>query len=176
NIKEGDFASPGTPLFRLATREMRVVAEVGESDLRGIRPRLEAKVTWGAYPGREWGAAVERLDSIITRKAAPAGETFLKVYLRLQEVEHLLPGATVEVSIYRTPPHKAILVPLEGVLEDQGEKYVFVVENNSVQRRKVEVGGSNELFWEIKGGLSVGDLVVQSPETVREGQRVRPER
>ncbi|RDV84717.1 efflux RND transporter periplasmic adaptor subunit [Ammonifex thiophilus] len=173
--REGDFLQPGAFILKLGdVNRVRVVAELSEQDLAGIKAGQKGVVTWSAYPGKEWPAVVERLSPTVTRKADQTAESIYKVYLR-PEKEGLLPGARVDVSIYRTPPRKAVLVPLEAVFGTDKEKFVMVVENGVARRQKVAVGGSNELYTEIKEGLKPGTMVVLNPRQVKEGERVRPE-
>ncbi|ACX53064.1 efflux transporter, RND family, MFP subunit [Ammonifex degensii KC4] len=173
--REGDFLQPGAFILKLGdVNRVRVVAELSEQDLAGIKAGQRGVVTWSAYPGKEWSAVVERLSPMVTRKSEQGAETIFKVYLR-PEKEGLLPGARVDVSIYRALPRKSVLVPLEAVFGSDREKFVMVVENGVVRRQKVTVGGSNELYTEIKEGLKPGTMVVLNPRQVKEGERVRPE-
>lgn len=84
-----------------------------------------------------------------------------------------LPGATVDVFIYRVKPREALLVPNEAVIEEGKKKYVFNVEKKVARKLTVTVGVGNELFTEIKSGLKPGDRVILNPKDLEDGQPVR---
>jgi hypothetical protein len=55
------------------------------------------------------------------------------------------------------------LVPKSAVRSDGGASYVFVVAQNTVERRAVQTAGTDGDRLEVTGGLSAGDRVVVSP-------------
>ena len=67
-------------------------------------------------------------------------------------------------------PHQAILIPEEALGSDQGQRFLYVVDDkNKVVYRPVQVGSLHGKLRVIKSGLAEGDRVVL------EGlQRVRP--
>jgi RND family efflux transporter MFP subunit len=83
----------------------------------------------------------------------------------------LVPGLSVRVLVTMGAPHKALLVPDQAVLSDQGRKYVYVVtEKNVVQRRSVNLGPLQDGLREVTEGLTAEDWVV-----VRGQQKVKPD-
>ncbi len=82
----------------------------------------------------------------------------------------LKPGMFVRIRLPVGKPYRALLIPAEAVLSDQGRKYVFVVNaSNEVEYRTVELGQAIEGLRVIKQGLAEGDRVI-----VKGTQRVRP--
>ncbi|MFO0935031.1 MAG: efflux RND transporter periplasmic adaptor subunit [Gemmataceae bacterium] len=71
----------------------------------------------------------------------------------------LKPGMTAEVKILVKTIKDTISVPISAVSEIDGKKVVYVVDNKTVSRRDVVVGDSNEQFFQILEGLSVGEEV-----------------
>jgi HlyD family secretion protein len=55
------------------------------------------------------------------------------------------------------------LVPKGAVRSETGGSYVFVVRENTVERRAVQMGGTDGDRLEVKAGLKGGDRVVISP-------------
>ncbi|MBQ9441679.1 MAG: efflux RND transporter periplasmic adaptor subunit [Selenomonadaceae bacterium] len=64
------------------------------------------------------------------------------------------------VELIRTSKHNALTVPL-GALNETKE-FVFVVKENILERRKVEIGADDGKFAEIISGLREGEVVVTS--------------
>ena len=55
------------------------------------------------------------------------------------------------------------LVPRSALRSDNGTSYVFVVTQDTVERRAVQTGGIDGDRLEVTGGLSAGERVVVAP-------------
>jgi hypothetical protein len=65
------------------------------------------------------------------------------------------------------------LVPKAAVKEQNGSRYVFVVRQDTVERRAVQVGGLDGDRLEVRAGLRGGDRVVVSPpDDLEEGRQI----
>lgn len=171
--REGSFLQPGTPVIVVGDPEqLQVVAELSEQDVGGIAPGQEVAVNWAAHPDKTWRGRVSRVACAVVKKSERETENVVRVYIALEEAG-LLPGATVDVVIHRVKPREAVLVPNEAVVEEGKAKVVFVVENGLARKRTVTVGGSNELYTEIREGLGPGARVILNPRNIRDGQPVR---
>jgi RND family efflux transporter MFP subunit len=90
--------------------------------------------------------------------------------------QFLLPGFFARV---RTPigrPHKALLVSERALDTDQGQKIVYVVnEQNQVAVRPVRLGAPHDGLREITDGLKAGErVIVVGLQQVRPGATVEP--
>ena len=65
------------------------------------------------------------------------------------------------VELIRTTPHRALTIPIDS-LGDTGKNFVFVVKENILERREIEVGADDGKFVEILSGLHEGETVVTS--------------
>ena len=82
----------------------------------------------------------------------------------------LTPGLFVRVRLPIGRPYQALLVPEQAVGTDQGQKFVYVVDNkDEVSYRRVKVGKLHEGLRAITEGVFPGERVVVSGV-----QRVRP--
>ncbi|HEY2787093.1 MAG TPA: efflux RND transporter periplasmic adaptor subunit [Fimbriiglobus sp.] len=86
----------------------------------------------------------------------------------------LAPGLYVRLRFPIGKPHKSILVPEEAIGSDQGQKYVFLVnEKDEVVYRKVLLGPQSGKNRVIESGLKVDDRVIVSGlQRVRAGVKV----
>jgi RND family efflux transporter MFP subunit len=79
-------------------------------------------------------------------------------------------GLFVRVRLPIGQPYRAILIPDEAILSDQGRKYVYVVNaENKVEYRSVTPGQAIQGLRVIKEGVAPGDHII-----VEGMQRVRP--
>jgi RND family efflux transporter MFP subunit len=88
----------------------------------------------------------------------------------------LRPGMFARVRLPIGAPHKALLVPEEAIHSDQGQKFVYVVEEgNKVASRTVTVGANQDGQRVIEKGLQPEDrVIVESRGRLRSGQIVKP--
>lgn len=95
----------------------------------------------------------------------------------VENKSHLLaPGLFCRLRLPVGPPHRAVLVPDEAVGSDQGQKYVFVVnEKDEVVFRPVQLGFAIDRMRVIDSGLSATDrIIVKGLQRVRPGIKVTP--
>jgi membrane fusion protein, multidrug efflux system len=90
--------------------------------------------------------------------------------------EQLAPGYFARVRIPISPPHKAVLVNDRALDSDQGQKIVYVVDNdNKVSIRPVRTGALHDGLREVTEGLKPGErVVVTGLQQVRPGATVQP--
>jgi multidrug efflux system membrane fusion protein len=86
-------------------------------------------------------------------------------------------GMRARVRVPVSDPHKAILVPETAVGSDQGNKYVYVVnEDNVALRRDVVPGRLVDGLLVIEQGLEPNErIIVNGILRVRDGMKVNPE-
>jgi RND family efflux transporter MFP subunit len=91
------------------------------------------------------------------------------------ESKTLKPGLFVRIRLPIGAPYKALLIPDEAVLSDQGRKYVFVVDKQSkVVYRSVELGQEIQGLRVIKKGLALGErVIITGTQRVRANDEVR---
>ncbi len=83
-------------------------------------------------------------------------------------------GLFVRIRVPVGAPYRAILIPDEAVLSDQGRKNVYVIgDNNEVVYRSVTLGQEIKGLRVVKDGVSEGErVVISGMQRVRPGVRV----
>jgi len=85
----------------------------------------------------------------------------------------LRPGMEGDADIITNKHPNILTVPFEAVVDEAGNKYVWVVTNGLVHKTPVTTGTEGEFDTEIKTGIAEGDVVISNPaKTLREGQKV----
>lgn len=72
----------------------------------------------------------------------------------------LLLGMDVKIELEGLNVSNALLVPVEAVQERDGDKIVFVAENNKAAVKKISLGDKIGTYYIVKDGLKAGDSVV----------------
>ena len=139
-------------LFHVQDDTRRVEARINESDLSGVRLDQSTNIRFLPYGSQLFSGKVTVLPT--------AAESGTQEYSLLLEVdidkELLIPGMTGEASIILDERSQTLTIPRRAVI---GGK-VFVVNNDRVEVREVEVGFRSHTRVEILSGLNEGDLVV----------------
>jgi len=64
-------------------------------------------------------------------------------------------------------------VPEEAIVPEQGEMYVFVVEDDRVEKRRIRLGERRVGNVQVVEGLAVGEMVVtEGTQKIRDGSLV----
>jgi cobalt-zinc-cadmium efflux system membrane fusion protein len=131
-------------------------AEVYEKDIAKIRLDQEVRVTVPAYPG-------ETFSGIITYISDVLKEDTRTITVRT-EVDNrdfrLKPGMFATLRIALNGQERVLVVPREAVLEDRGDKVVFLKRGEQYFLQVVETGAVEDGNIEIVRGLAEGEEVV----------------
>ncbi len=89
----------------------------------------------------------------------------------------LTPGLSVRILLPLGQPHLAVLIPERALATDQGQKYVYVVnDKDEAIYRRVEVGEQHGQRRVILSGIEPGERVIVSGlQRVRPGAKVQPQ-
>jgi RND family efflux transporter MFP subunit len=155
---------------------LEIEVDVNESHIAKVTPGQPADAVLDAYPQWRIPATVRTVIPTADRQKAT-----VKVRLTFDELDpRILPDMGVKVAFRATvdeesaaPPAQS-LVPQPAVRTDAGRAVVFVVEDETVDRRAVSVGRSIGTDIEIMAGVVPGDRVVVSDSNgLSDGQKVK---
>jgi RND family efflux transporter MFP subunit len=88
----------------------------------------------------------------------------------------LTAGLFVRVRVRVSDPHKAVLVPERALTTDQGQKFIYVLnDKDEAVYRTIEIGAQHGQLREIKKGVEPGErVIVKGLQRVRAGIKVEP--
>lgn len=91
-----------------------------------------------------------------------------------EDIEALIPGFEIDADIITNTSTGSLAIPIESLVYDEdGNPFVYVVENGVANARDVETGIQEGVSLEILDGLSVDDEVIQLPdENLSDGTEV----
>lgn len=202
NAHEGEVVVTGTmnnPASVIAViadlAEILAEADVGETEVVGVKLGLPAKIKVDAVPDKEYqGRVVEIGSSATQRIGSGAGMRYFKVKSAISNADdRLRPGMTAQVSIITSSEPNAVAVPIQSVVErvpprpgqkktDTADdnapkkKYVFVVKDGVARMTEVTTGISDTTHVAITKGLKAGDQIVTGPfrilKSLKDGAKV----
>lgn len=172
SVEPGDLIQPGRTLLVLARDgQTQLSVQPDEKNLSELRLGQSARASADAFPKEHFSAKV----SYIAPSIDPQRGTVEVRILVEDPPSYLRPDMTVSVNIEVGRRPAALVVPKDAVRElTSGKPWVYVLKGHRIEKRRVEVGLSDESLVEIEKGLDVGELVVLPDRaTLRDGQRVR---
>ena len=156
---------------------LEVEVEVGESYIGRVQPRMPVETVLNSYP--DWRIPGEVIANI---PAADRGKATVKVRVALHEKDaRIVPDMGVRVSFLEAPrpdgedeQPRGVRVPAAAVVDHDGGKAAFVVgPDNTVELRKLKVGGKLGGDMQVLEGLAPGEtVVVAPPDALEDGARI----
>ena len=172
-VRAGDYVEVGKVLAETADlKQVRVRAFVDEPDLGWLEPGESVHVTWDGKPGETWNGQTQQIPKqVVPRESRSVGEVLCSVD---NSNLTLLPNINVEVKIMVRQRKDAVVVPRAAVRYDKGQHYVFILIDDKLHRRNINVGIASAADYEVLSGLSVDDRVaLMGDSTLRNGMEVR---
>ena len=152
SVEEGNFLSPGVPFMTLANLdEIYVEAAVSEALVNKFKPGDKVKVVVQALDKAEFTGVVETVDLVPNQaKLYP-----VKILLTNKD-NRLKPGMFAEVQLRNEYRENIIAVPVETVIDNRSEQFVFVVEEGKAVKKPVKLGLTDGKMVEILGKFGDG--------------------
>jgi HlyD family secretion protein len=173
-VSGSDGFNGGTEVLTIADlNDMIINAQVNQADVPRLKVGETVEVTVEAVAGLRATGTVERISpqAIIKNniKGYPA-----RIVLKNVD-ERIRPGMTANVKIPVASAENVTAVPLAAVFTEknqdtsQMERYVYVQQGETFEKRNVKVGVSDFECAEIQGGLKAGEVVsLELPKDERE--------
>lgn len=168
-VNLGEYVKSGAALARLDDlSSLKLDLRVPERLLARVRTGQTIRVTFDAYPEREFVAAVETIDTAIDS----VGRSLI-VRGRLANPDRLLrPGMFARARLVLGARDTAVMVPEESVLASAKGQYLFAVRDGKAQRQMVKTGIRQGGRIEIVDGVSAGELVVTAGQVKLRGNNL----
>ena len=196
-VEEGQTvaASFNTPeLFTIAQdlTDMRVIADIDEADIGGVKEGQRVTFTVDAFPEDQFEGSVTQVRQQATTESNVV--TYEVVISARNNDLKLKPGLTANVTIYilekndvlavpskalRFMPNEAILKEGQAIEDVEAPRKLWTLEGNKFKAHKVETGITNGMMTEITGGISAGtevlvDFNISGPEMPQGQQTQNP--
>ena len=177
-VEEGQTvaSSFNTPeLFVIAQdlTDMRVIADIDEADIGGVKEGQRVTFTVDAFPDDKFEGRVTQVRQEATTTSNVV--TYEVVISAPNADLKLKPGLTANVTIYtmeknnvmtvstkalRFTPNPAILTEDQKIEDCEGQHKLWTKEGNTFKAHKVEIGTTNGVVTEILSGIKKGTEVL----------------
>lgn len=188
DVKEGETVISGavniigSRLIKVAdTSEMMAEIFVDEADVSKVAPGQAVKLEAISFPGEVMVGEIRSMAIAPDYHGKDSSLSFkIKVGIHPDAaITNFRPGISCRAEIITQTSNEYLSVPVAAVLYgrgNEGQDYVYVMEEGRAQRRSVTLGISDDLNQAILSGLNIGDEVITGPyrtlRELKEGQAV----
>jgi multidrug efflux pump subunit AcrA (membrane-fusion protein) len=155
------------------------IADLGKLDIYGDLPvaflpkvkQLKAmKIDFVDYPHRSILLPISAFDGQVD-----ARKQTIQIRLALDnQKDEYRPGMMVRLEIPDKVHTGALVISRPALLEEEGVYSVFVLKDDQVEKRKVQIGIKHDDYVEVISGLAEGDLVAnQKAYSLTDGMKVK---
>ena len=156
-VKTGENLNPGQIAFRITeTSELVAYLQIPQAELAKFAAGHKATVKVAAIPDNYFEATIVRISPTIDARSG----TFRATVAINNSDGYLAPGMFGRFTISYERHTNALVIPANALLGEDEETTVYVVQNNEVVRRNVEVGIEENGLVEILSGLLDDEQVV----------------
>ncbi|MFO7895405.1 MAG: efflux RND transporter periplasmic adaptor subunit [Candidatus Cloacimonadales bacterium] len=150
--------------------ELKLEIEVNEKDLSEIYLGQPAQVAFVSYPETTFSAEIKEISPLVSHTSRTC-----KVVLSLPNPQHQIkPGMFARVDL-ELPTSREVIIPRQALLQlrGTGQNYLFMVEDQHVQKRTVEI------LYDLSEQLAVSNLqpgeeiVIEGKSKIFDGDQIK---
>ncbi|ACV62778.1 efflux transporter, RND family, MFP subunit [Desulfofarcimen acetoxidans DSM 771] len=170
NVDSGEITSPqASPITVVQINSTKVKVNVSENVVDSIKVGSKVPVTINAINKTINGNVLS-----VAPKADPATRAFTVEIQLPNDKGEIKPGMVAKLNLSTGSSAAVLALPLDAVLEKDGQYTVFIVENGKAKEVSVKVGITSGELIEIKSGVKEGQtVVVTGNRLVANGQKVK---
>lgn len=160
-VKNGDYVEAGQPIAIVSQNKLLVLTT--EVPMKYASLLANIKTASIRYHNENRSFTLEELNGKILSygKAANSDNYLLPINLQIENNGSFVAGSYVEVYLKIFSNSRAITVPNQALLEEQGNYYVWVqVTPELFEKREVFIGGSDGINTEIIKGITANERIV----------------
>jgi multidrug efflux pump subunit AcrA (membrane-fusion protein) len=171
NVKQGQIVGSGQVAATIVDMDtVYVQISVVENVVNKIKEGQEAEISVPAV----FDGYIKSTIGYISPTADPMNKLYtVRLYLDNKEYG-IRPGMTGSVKLSLDSVDEAIVIKSDAVLDKDGKKIVYIVENDMAVEKEVETGLDTGELIEIISGINQGDsVIIEGQHYVSDGARVK---
>ena len=165
SVETGDYVTPATVAAELVDLAfIDLYAEVAGKTTEALQlgQAVSVEVASRQYDGR-----------IIALRSDPDPKTFTHALRIRLDSQGLIPGTLASARLPLREKNNVLTVPVSSLLQEDGQSYIFVINDSVLQRKVISTGLRDGEQIVIVSGLRAGDRIVsRDVAALTDGQRV----
>jgi len=157
DVTLGESVDPNKELFHIIDlSEVIVEADVYEEDVGKVKPGQAARIRALGYPDDAFEGKIKFIGAQLDGE-----KRTLPIWISVKNPDwKLRPEMFAKIAVVLNKNEDVLAVPKDTLMEEGGEKFVFVQTGDTFNRADVQTGAQDDRFVEIKDGLVPDDMVV----------------
>lgn len=182
NVSQGSI--PNGPLMQIEDSEnLKVKVNIKEKDIIKLKAGMPAVIKSDAFPDDSYTGTVNKVinfassqSNIMESPDQQAGGYSAEI--NVDSKSSLLLGMNAKVEIVIKESKQELSVPYDSIISDEKETFVYRAKEQKnglylIERVEVTAGESSDYYTAVQSDkLKEGDLIVNYPEEVSEGEEV----
>lgn len=182
NVEPVEGGSNAPIVHIISSEPFKVIGTMSEFDTVKIQPEQSVIIRPKVFKEREWNGVVESVSQFPEDEGGMddyGGGGNVTMYpfkvAITDDTSELRQGFHVSLEINISGEEKALAIPHMALMvdEEEGTDYVFILVDDMLEKRFVELGEMNDEFIEVTEGVVADELVVIMPdESMHDGMEV----
>lgn len=168
----GNTVFPGSPIAQIPNLDnLQTKLYVQANDAIDLATGQNVDIVLDAFPERKFTGQLTKVAKFprSIARGNPIKFYELNADIEQSDIRVLQPGRKVSAKIHVKSPTPSLVVPLQSVIYDQEDSFVWVEQNGEFVKTPVTTGRKNLYFIEVTAGLSSGDNIALSALNVTQG-------
>jgi membrane fusion protein (multidrug efflux system) len=168
-IEKGQNINPQSQLFTIVDADpLEAKVYLPEREILGIREDQNVALALNAQKDVTFQGTIRQINPSVDPKTGT-----IKVTVEVTKAPTAVrPGSFVDVKLETQRHENTLLIPKKALMEEAGERFVFVIQKDKAARRTVSVGFLDDQNVEILSGVNNGETVVTSGQgSLRDGSK-----
>ncbi len=168
-IEKGQNVNLQSQLFTIVDSDpLEAKVYLPEKEILGVKENQAVALALNAQKDVTFQGKIRQINPAVDPKTGT-----IKVTVEVTKAPTVVrPGSFVDVKMETQRHDKAVLIPKKALMEEAGERFVFVVNKDKAARRIVSVGFLDDQNAEILSGVHSGETVVVSGQgSLRDGSK-----
>ncbi len=160
NIRQGESVMPANPVAVIAPQKnIQIAINIYEGDIPKVDIGNKAKVSFVAFPGKEFQGEVVSINPVGEVKD---GIVYYKIIITLNDYpEKAMIGMTVDVNLITNEKKNVLMIPERAVIRENNRTYVNVLQDNEQVKKEIRLGlRGKDRMVEVISGLSENEKVL----------------
>jgi len=170
-VDPGTMVKDTTPILTLMDlSEMKMVVNVIEREFIYLQKGQAVKITVTAFPDRVFSGRIQVITPALELQSRTA-----EIQISIPNPGLVLkPGMFGRAEILLRANPQAVLVPIQSLMTEGGQDWLYVLKDDQVARRPVRKGAVRDTVVEILQGVVPGEQVITAGQTaLKDGAKVR---
>ncbi|MCZ8513291.1 efflux RND transporter periplasmic adaptor subunit [Paenibacillus filicis] len=170
SVEVGSSVSPSVKAGQVQQIDpIKIKAELTEASYQLVKNKQQLTYYTPDNPASKGTAQIKFLASVMSAST--------KTYPLELEVanadQKLKPGTRVLLQLTTESEEQVVAVPTLSIVREGADSYVFVLQGDTVQKRKITLGRLSDTYQEVLSGVKEGEqLVTSGQHQLKDGQKV----